>query len=82
MTTLLEYEKLDVGDLHEIGKYFDSPRDFVNLIRTNRKFKYLITYYKYNPISDYEIFDSMQTQHIYKEEDFNNPFWDSNIDFP
>ena len=72
MTTLLEYEKLDVGDLHEIGKYFDSPRDFVNLIRTNRKFKYLITYYKYNPISDYEIFDSMQTQHIYKEEDLYN----------
>ena len=74
---LSENEKLDIVDMSIIGKYFESPLDFVNVVKANKKFQYLTTYYKFNPISDYELFERMQTQVIYKEADMTNLYPDA-----
>ena len=50
-----------------IGKYFEENKEFINVIKLNKKFKDLLECYKYNPISDYKLFPNIQTQHFYKE---------------
>ena len=64
--------ELGISDIYMIGKYFKSNRDFINVIKLCKKYKDLIEFYKYNPISDYEMFENMQTQHIYSKDDFDN----------
>jgi hypothetical protein len=52
-----------------IGKYFKSNRDFINLMRVCKKYEELVSMYKFNPISDTTLFENIQTQHFYKNED-------------
>ena len=52
-----------------IGKYFDTPRDYVNVTRTCSEYKDLISMYKYNPIAQSDIFINKQTLWIYSKAD-------------
>lgn len=55
-----------------IGKYLEENKDFINIMKLNKKFKELVEMYKMNPISDPSLFPNIQTQHFYKEEDVIN----------
>ena len=55
-----------------ICKYMESPKDYINVVRLNKKFKELIEMYLFNPISDWKMFRNMQTQHFYKKSDFDH----------
>lgn len=66
-----KYE-LTVNFIQIIGKYFNSNEDFVNLMKVNKKYKELVSMYHFNPISEIELFENIETQHFYKEEDLKN----------
>jgi len=55
-----------------IGKYFKSNQDFINAMKVNKKYEDLVLMYKFNPISETDLFQNIQTQHFYKEEDVEN----------
>ena len=63
---------MDISTMMIVAKYFSTPRDYINVIRLNRKYAELIEMYKYNPISDWSLFPNIQTQHFYKNSDFEN----------
>lgn len=46
-----------------------SESDYVNLIKVSRKYKDLLMFFRYNPISDTTLFPMIQTQHFYKRDD-------------
>lgn len=52
-----------------IGRYFETPQDFINMMKVNKKFKDLVTIYRYNPISNPDLFVNIQTQHFYELDD-------------
>lgn len=64
--------KLEIHYLMIVGRFFQNPIDFINLIKVNSKFNYLLELYKFNPISDVSLFEKMETQYFYKISDFNN----------
>ena len=55
-----------------VGKYFQSSKDFVNVMKVCKRYEELALMYKFNPISDISLFENIQTQHFYKEEDIKN----------
>ena len=55
-----------------IGKYFLTNKDFINLMKTTKKYQTLNENYSFNPISDCSLFPNIQTQHFYKKEDAKN----------
>ena len=55
-----------------IGKYFENSEDFINVMKVGKKYQQLVLMYKFNPISDTSLFENIQTQHFYKEDDKNN----------
>ena len=46
-----------------IGKYFKTPKDYVNTMRVSRKYQQLVLMYRFNPIGDTALFENMQTQY-------------------
>ena len=52
-----------------IGKYFNSPNDFINIMKVNKKYKELVLMYRFNPISDDRLFEKIETQHFYQYSD-------------
>ena len=60
--------KLEVEILSYIGKYFVSNNDFINMMKVSKKYKSLVSLYKYNPIDDYRLFANMEEQHVYSNE--------------
>lgn len=50
-------------------KYFESCRDFVNVMRVCKRYHDLIQMYHFNPISDWRLFENMETQDLYGEKD-------------
>ena len=55
-----------------IGKYLESNKDYINVMKVNKKYQQLVLMYKYNPISDISLFENIQTQHFYNREDVNS----------
>ena len=55
-----------------IGKYFESNKDYINVMKVNKKYQQLVSMYHFNPISDISLFENIQTQHFYKIQDINN----------
>ena len=55
-----------------IGKYFESNIDYINVMKLTKNFKQLVLMYHFNPISDWHLFENIETQCIYKEEDKEN----------
>ena len=54
------------------GKYLESNKDFINLMKVSKKYNELVLMYHYNPISDPSIFENIETQYFYKPEDVRN----------
>ena len=56
-----------------VGKYFNKPQDFINLMKANKKYREIAAMYKFNPISvdenTIEFFPNIQTLHLYKPAD-------------
>ena len=52
-----------------IGKYLESNNDFINIMKVCKKYELIVSMYKFNPISDISLFENIQTQHFYNEED-------------
>ena len=55
-----------------VGKYFQSSKDFVNVMKVCKRYEELALMYKFNPISDISLFENIQTQHFYNPEDVEN----------
>ena len=55
-----------------IGKYFKSNKDYINVMKVNKKYEQLVLMYKFNPISDISLFENIQTQHFYKKEEIKH----------
>ena len=51
-----------------VGKYFESNRDFINVMKVAERYHDLVRMYHFNPIQDYSLFNNMQTQHLYEPE--------------
>ncbi|KAL7720015.1 Leucine rich repeat protein [Entamoeba marina] len=56
-----------------VGKYFQSKNDYFNIIQVSHKFHDLIEKYRFNPISDANIFPRIETQHLYTSSDVKLP---------
>lgn len=52
-----------------IGKYFRSNCDYINLVKTCKKFSQILLMYRYNPIGDDRLFKKIETQHFYEYSD-------------
>ena len=51
-----------------IGKYFLSNKDYINVMKTSKRYHDLVQMYHFNPIHDYRLFINMETQHFYHKE--------------
>ena len=54
-----------------IGKYFKSGYDFINVMKLSKRYQDLVSMYHFNPISDTSLFENLETQHFYKNDDLN-----------
>ena len=61
--------RLTIDIIMIVGKYLETPKDFINLIRMTKKYSELVDMYKMNPISDWSIFPNIETQHFYNLND-------------
>ena len=61
--------KLNITFALSVGKYFESNNDYINMMKVNKKYKGLTEIYKYNPISDTQLFENIETQHIYNDSE-------------
>ena len=52
-----------------IGKYFRSNCDYINLVKTCKKYSQILLMYRYNPIGDDRLFKNIETQHFYEYAD-------------
>lgn len=67
---------MDIHSILIVSKYLMSESDYINLIKVSRKYKDLLMFFRYNPISDTTLFPMIQTQHFYKREDIINKISD------
>lgn len=65
-------EKITIDFMMIIGKYFEKPIDYINVMKVNKKFEHLTLMYKFNPIGDTSLFPNIQTQNFYRKVDFLN----------
>ena len=52
-----------------VGKYLMEECDYINLVKVCKKYKELLLMYKFNPISNCDLFPNIQTQHFYSYAD-------------
>ena len=72
MTEAKKEFHLTVDFIMIIGKYLESNADFINVMKVCKKYKELVSMYKFNPISDISLFKNIQTQHFYNKQDIDN----------
>lgn len=60
---------LSVDYVMIVGKYLCSESDYVNLVRVSSRFRELLLMYKFNPISNADLFPNIETQHFYVYRD-------------
>lgn len=61
--------KISIDFIMIIGKYFKNSKDFINLIKVNKKYKDLLLLYHFNPINNPNLFPNIQTQYFYNKND-------------
>ena len=52
-----------------IGKYFKRNNDYVNMMKVAKRYRDLVLMYHFNPIRECELFENMETQYMYNEND-------------
>ena len=62
-----------------IGKYFETNDDYINVMKVCKKYHDLVRMYHFNPISECELFENMQTQHFYHKPKNDNPSFMSRL---
>lgn len=62
-------KKLTPCYMMAVARYFNTSRDFINLMRVNRKYRNFHKMFRYNPISDCRLFSKIETQHFYEYRD-------------
>jgi len=72
MTEEFKKYELTIDFIMILGKYFKENKDFINIMKVTKKYQELVQMYHFNPISDTSLFENMQTQHFYTENDINN----------
>ena len=63
--------EITIDFLMIIGKYFRSSEDFINAMKICKKYYDLAGMYKFNPISDTTLFENIETQYFYRNDDFD-----------
>lgn len=63
--------ELTIDYMMIIGKYFESNNDFINTMKLSKRYQELAEMYYFNPISDTSLFENIETQHFYKNDDLN-----------
>ena len=61
--------QITIDFLMIIGKYFNSCQDFINVMKVCSKYIELVEMYKFNPISNSDLFINIETQHFYEYKD-------------
>ena len=67
--------KLDSSYMMIVAKYFQSNKDYINVMKVNSKYKNITNNFKYNPIPDVSIFPNIQTRYLYsrnEQYDYDN----------
>lgn len=73
--------ELTIDFIMIIGKYLNRTKDFINLIKVKKNFKDLLLMYHFNPMSDFELFENIETLVIYNNFfNYNNINVEDNID--
>ena len=62
-------QRITIDAMLIIGKYFGSSNDYVNIMKTSKRYHDLTAMYHYNPISDAELFENAETQYLYGPTD-------------
>ena len=68
ITLMLEFVYVTI-----VGKYFESAKDFINLMKVCKLYKDILLVYHFNPISDTSLFENLETQYLYSELDVPMP---------
>ena len=66
---LKEKWEITIFEMMIIGKYLESNIDFINLMKSCKKYQSLTSRYHFNPIDEISLFPKMQTQHFYKNSE-------------
>ena len=61
--------EITIDSMMIIGKYFERSIDYVNVMKTTKKYKQLTQMYHFNPISDISLFENIETQYLQREKD-------------
>lgn len=64
--------EISIDFLMIIGKYYKSNNDFINSMKLSKRYQDLTSMYHFNPISDTTLFENLQTQHFYEDQDLDN----------
>lgn len=52
-----------------VGKYLETPKDYVNVTRVSKQYQNFIEMFRYNPIGNTDLFPNAQTIHFYQENE-------------
>ena len=61
---------LEYGYAMIVLKYFESNNDYINFIKICKCYKDILKSFKFNPISNPELFPCIETQYFYNSNDF------------
>ena len=61
--------EITIDSMMIIGKFFKSNEDYVNVMKVCKIYQQFTQLYHFNPISEFELFENMETQYFYKKED-------------
>ena len=61
--------EITIDSMLIVGKYFQSNKDYMNVMKVSKKYNDLTQMYHFNPISDTSLFINMETQHLYTYDD-------------
>ena len=52
-----------------VRKYFELSNDYINVMKVCKKYHDLTLMYNFNLISEYDLFENMESQYLYTKED-------------
>ena len=56
-----------------IGKYLKTNNDYINVMKSSKRYNELVAMYHFNPISDTSLFLNIETQYLYEPTDMKIP---------
>ena len=59
--------EITIDTMMIIGKYFEENNDYINVMKTTKKYHDLVSMYHFNPIDDCSLFENMESQYFYSK---------------